>query len=165
LPPDLPGRQQVVALVFSTVLVSLVGQGLSLPVLVKRLRLTAPSPTKQRMETLQLNVIAAKAAQQELASLLASGSLPKNLYEELFAAYQAQIATADRHLRDLYNRRNLSDLSRLEDQNSLDGLRRRLYLAEKGAVNDALRKGLLSEEVSQNYVKSLDEKLLSLTDD
>jgi CPA1 family monovalent cation:H+ antiporter len=110
-------------------------------------------------------VIAAKAAQQELASLLASGSLPKNLYEELFAAYQAQIATADRHLRDLYNRRNLSDLSRLEDQNSLDGLRRRLYLAEKGAVNDALRKGLLSEEVSQNYVKSLDEKLLSLTDD
>ncbi|MGF1518186.1 MAG: cation:proton antiporter [Nodosilinea sp.] len=165
LPLTLPGRQQVVALVFSTVLISLVGQGLSLPVLVKRLRLTAPSPTKQRMETLQLNVIAAKAAQQELASLLASGSLPKNLYEELFAAYQAQIATADRHLRDLYNRRNLSDLSRLEDQNSLDGLRRRLYLAEKGAVNDALRKGLLSEEVSQSYVKSLDEKLLALKDD
>lgn len=165
LPLTLPGRQQVVALVFSTVLISLVGQGLSLPVLVKRLRLTATSPTKQRMETLQLSVIAAKAAQQELANLLESGSLPKNLYEELFAAYQAQIATADRHLRDLYNRRNLSDLSRLEDQNSLDGLRRRLYLAEKGAVNDALRKGLLSEEVSQNYVKSLDEKLLALKDD
>jgi monovalent cation:H+ antiporter, CPA1 family len=165
LPLNLPGRQQVVALVFSTVLVSLVGQGLSLPVLVKRLQLTAPSPTKQRMETLQLKVIAAKAAQQELASLLESGSLPKNLYEELFAAYQAQIATADRELRDLYNRRTLNTASNLEDQNSLDGLRRRLYLAEKGAVNDALRKGLLSEDVSQAYVKSLDEKLLSLKDD
>jgi monovalent cation:H+ antiporter, CPA1 family len=165
LPLTLPGRQQVVALVFSTVLISLVGQGLSLPVLVKRLRLTASSPTKQHTESLQLKVIAAKAAQQELGSLLESGSLPKTLYEELFAAYQAQIATADRELRDLYNRRNLSDRTRLEDQNSLDGLRRRLYLAEKGAVNNALRKGLLSEDISQAYVKSLDEKLLALKDD
>lgn len=163
LPPDLPGRSQVVALVFSTVLVSLVGQGLSLPFLVKRLRLSSPSVTKQRIETLQLNLIAAKAAQQELANLLQSGSLPKNLYEELFAAYQAQIATADRDLRDFYNQRTLN--SPVEDQSHLDGLRRRLYLAEKGAVNDALRKGLLSEETSQAYVRSLNEKLLSLKDD
>ncbi|HSM81427.1 MAG TPA: sodium:proton antiporter [Nodosilinea sp.] len=165
LPADLPGRPQVVALVFSTVLVSLVGQGLSLPVLVKRLRLTTPSPHQQRIETLQLNMIAAKAAQQELASLLQAGSLPKNLYEELFAAYQAQIATADRDLRDLYNRRTLTDAAALEDHGSLDRLRRRLYLAEKGAVNDALRKGLLSEETSQLYIRTLNEKLLALKDD
>lgn len=165
LPPDLPGRSQVVALVFSTVLVSLVGQGLSLPFLVKRLRLSSPSVTKQRLETLQLNLIAAKAAQQELANLLQSGSLPKNLYEELFAAYQAQIAAADRDLRDFYNQRTLNNAAHLEDQSHLDSLRRRLYLAEKGAVNDALRKGLLSEETSQAYVRSLNEKLLSLKDD
>ncbi len=165
LPVTLPGRSQVVALVFSTVLISLVGQGLSLPVLVKRLRLTSASPTQQRMETLQMNMIAAKAAQQELASLLQSGSLPKNLYEELFAAYQAQIATADRDLRDLYNRRTLNAAANLEDQRSLDGLRRRLYLAEKGAVNDALRKGLLSEEVSQGYIRELNERLLALRDE
>ncbi|MBW4483835.1 MAG: sodium:proton antiporter [Tildeniella torsiva UHER 1998/13D] len=165
LPADLPGRSQVVALVFSTVLVSLVGQGLTLPWLVKRLRLTAPSATKQHLETLQLNLIAAKAGQQELAALLRSGSLPKNLYEELFAAYQAQIASADRDLRDFYNQRTLNDAAHLEDQSHLDGLRRRLYLAEKGAVNDALRKGLLSEETSQAYVRTLNEKLLSLKDD
>jgi CPA1 family monovalent cation:H+ antiporter len=115
LPATLPGRSQVVALVFSTVLISLVGQGLSLPVLVKRLGLTTSSPTQQHRETLQLNMIAAKAAQQELASLLQSGSLPKNLYEELFATYQAQIATADRDLRDLYNQRDLGDSAHLED--------------------------------------------------
>jgi CPA1 family monovalent cation:H+ antiporter len=165
LPATLPGRQQVVALVFSTVLISLVGQGLSLPWLVKRLRLTTPSPTKQRVESLQLNLIAAKAAQQELAALLQAGSLPKNVYEELFAAYQAQIATADRDLRDLYNHRSLSDPARLEEHSSLDGLRRRLYLAEKGAVSDALRKGLLSEEASQSYLRDLNEKLLALRDD
>lgn len=165
LPATLLGRSQVVALVFSTVLISLVAQGLSLPLLVKRLRLTSPSPTKQRMETLQLNMIAAKAAQQELASLLQAGSLPKNLYEELFATYQAQIATADRDLRDLYNQRILNDASSITDHSSLDGLLRRLYLAEKGAVNDALRKGLLSEEVSQSYIRNLNEKLLALKDD
>ncbi|MEP0948821.1 cation:proton antiporter [Nodosilinea sp. FACHB-141] len=165
LPTDLPGRSQVIALVFSTVLVSLVGQGLTLPWLVKRLRLTIPSATRQHLETLQLNLIAAKAGQQELAALLQSGSLPKNLYEELFAAYQAQIASADRELRDFYNQRPLDDNAHLEDQSHLDGLRRRLYLAEKGAVNDALRKGLLSEETSQSYVRALNEKLLALKDD
>ena len=165
LPATLPGRSQVVALVFSTVLISLVGQGLSLPMLVKRLGLTTSSPTQQHRETLQLYMIAAKAAQQELASLLQSGSLPKNLYEELFATYQAQIATADRDLRDLYNQRDLGDSAHLEDQSGLDSLRRRLYLAEKGAINDALRKGLLSEEVSQRYVSTLNEKLLALKDD
>jgi monovalent cation:H+ antiporter, CPA1 family len=165
LPFTLPGRSQVVALVFSTVLISLVGQGLSLPILVKRLRLTTPSPTKRRLETLQLTIIAAKAAQQELTALLQAGSLPKNVYEELFAAYQAQVATADRDLRELYNQRSLSATADLEDYSSLDRLRRRLYTAEKGAINDALRKGLLSEEVSQAYLRDLNERLLSLKDD
>lgn len=80
LPLTLPDRAQVITLVFSTVLVSLVGQGLSLPWLVKRLRLSTPSKTKQRIEALQLDLIASKAAQQELANLLQSGSLPKSLH-------------------------------------------------------------------------------------
>lgn len=165
LPFTLPGRSDVITLVFSTVLVSLVGQGLSLPWLVKRLRLSTPSEIRQRMETLQLNMITAKAAQAELHHLLKFGSLPKPLYEELFAAYQARIASSERELRDLYNQRIADGMNTLEDQGYLDGTLRRLYLAEKGAINDAVRQGLLSDETSQSYLRSLDEKLLSLKDD
>jgi len=165
LPFTLPDRAEVITLVFSTVLVSLVGQGLSLPWLVKSLRLYNPSAIRQRMEHLQLQMITAKAAQEELRHLLQFGSLSKSLYEELFANYQARIATSERELRDLYNQRMADGISTWEEQGFLDSPLRRLYLAEKGAINDALRQGLLSEEVTQEYVQALDEKLLSLKDD
>ncbi len=165
LPYTLPDRPDVITLVFSTVLISLVGQGLSLPWFVKRLQLSVPSALRQRMETLQLNMITAKAAQEELHHLLKFGSLPKPLYEELFATYQARIASSERELRDLYNQRIADGMNTLEEQGYLDSTLRRLYLAEKGAINDAVRQGLLSDETSQSYLRSLDEKLLSLKDD
>jgi CPA1 family monovalent cation:H+ antiporter len=165
LPFTLPDRPEVITLVFSTVLVSLVGQGLSLPWFVKRLRLSVPSALRQRMETLQLNMIAAKAAQAELKHLLEFGSMPKALYEELFATYQSRIAAAERELRDLYNQRIADGIGSLEKHNHLDGTWRRLYLAEKGAINDAVRQGLLSDAAAQAYLQTLDEKLLSLKDD
>jgi len=165
LPFTLPGRPEVITLVFSTVLVSLVGQGLSLPGFVRRLRLSEPSAQRQRLETLQLNMITAKAAQAELKHLLQFGGLPKSLYEELFATYQARIATAERELRDLYNQRIADGISTRQEQNHLDGTWRRLYLAEKGAINDAIRQGLLSDAAAQAHLQTLDEKLLSLKDD
>lgn len=165
LPATLPDQQRVVTLVFSTVLLSLVGQGLSLPWLVKQLKLSAPSKIRQRLEVLKLNLIASKAAQQELGSLLQSGSLTKSLYEELFARYQARIAASEQELRDLYSQRIISEPASIEERSYLDGLERRLYLAEKGAVNDAVRKGLLSETVSQLYIRDINEKLLALRDE
>ncbi len=165
LPFTLPGREDVITLIFSTVLVSLIGQGLSLPWLVKQLNLNQPSPHKEKIENLQLTLIASKAAQQELNSLFESGSLPKSLYEELFANYQARIATAERELRHLYNQRMTHEDEPLEPGGYLDGLRRRLYLAEKGAINDAVRKGLLSNELASRYIDTLNQKLMSLQDD
>ncbi|BAU66804.1 Na+/H+ antiporter [Stanieria sp. NIES-3757] len=165
LPLTLPGRTDVITLVFSTVLVSFIGQGLSLSWFVKKLKLSKHSSIKQKIENLQLNLIASKAAQQELKNLLQSGSLPKSLYEELFATYQARIASSERELRDIYNQRITKPQKNAEKGNYLDGLRRRLYLAEKGAINDAVRKGLLSDDLAQSQIKELNEKLLSLKDD
>jgi len=165
LPSTLPGRDEVVTLVFSTVFVSLIGQGLSLSWLVKRLKLSKPSPTLKQIESLQLNLIASKAAQEELKNLLTSGSLPKFLYEELFAAYQARIATSEQELREIYNQRIDYQGGSIKEKAYLDNLYRRLFLAEKGAINDAIFKGLLPDDVASTYLQRLDEKLLSVNDD
>ncbi|HHP7243334.1 MAG TPA: cation:proton antiporter [Elainellaceae cyanobacterium] len=164
IPLALPERDTVVALVFGAVLVSLVGQGLSLPWLVKRLRLSKFSSVRQQMEALQLQLIASKAAQEELDSLLNSGVLPKAIYEEMRAAYQARIASSERTLRELYNQRS-PDLSIHGDDIKLDAIRRRLLLAEKVALNDALRKRILSEDVVQAYIGEINTRLLRLEDD
>lgn len=165
VPANLTGREEIVTLVFGVVLVSLVGQGVSLPWLVKRLKLTGISEAHQKIEALQLQLIASKAAQDELESLLKTGVLPKSVYEEMRAGYQARIAVSERTLRDFYSQRSPHSSEGGTNQGKLDAIRRRLLLAEKSAVNEALRKRVLSEELVQNYVKDLNEKLLSLEDD
>ncbi|MBD2310761.1 sodium:proton antiporter [Desertifilum sp. FACHB-1129] len=163
IPLTLPGRDNIIELVFGAVLFSLVGQGLSLPGLVKRLNISRVSEVTEQAGKLQIQLIAAKAAQDELDSLLKSGVLPKAVYEELWASYQVRVAESERVLRDFYNQYRARQLK--SDRSGLDAIRRRLLLAEKGAVSDALRKRIVPENLVQPYVKDLDEKLLSLEDD
>ena len=163
IPLTLPGRDNIIALVFGAVLFSLVGQGLSLPWIVKRLKISRVSDVMQEAGQLQIQLIASKAAQDELDSLLKSGVLPKAVYEELWASYQARVAHSERVLRDLYNQHRAGQIE--GDRSGLDTIRRRLLLAEKGAVSDALRKRIVPEDLVEPYIKDLDEKLLTLADD
>ncbi|MDZ8187759.1 MAG: sodium:proton antiporter [Nostoc sp. ChiSLP02] len=163
IPLSLTGRELLIELVFGSVLFSLVVQGLALPWLIKRLNISRISETIQETGQLQIQLIAAKAAQDELDSLLKSGVLPKAVYEELWASYQARVAQSERVLRDLYNQYRAGKLA--GDRSGLDRIRRRLLLAEKVAVSDALRKRIVPEDLVQPYIKDLDERLLSLEDD
>jgi CPA1 family monovalent cation:H+ antiporter len=165
LPSTISGREELIALVFGTVLLSLVGQGLSLPWLVGQLKLTHFSPFRQQTEELQAQLIAAKAAQDELDSLLKSGVLPKSVYEEMRSAYQVKVAASEKVLRDLYNRRPEEFTAASGDRTRLDAIRRRLLLAEKGALNEALRKRILSEQIVRDRIQAIDEQLVKLEDD
>lgn len=165
LPATLPGREVLIAIVFGSVLVSLVGQGLSLPWMVKRLNLSKFTEVQQQVEDLQAQLITAKAAQDELDTLLKTGVLPKAVYEEMRSTYQVQIASAEKALREFYNRRSDEFDGRNGVLNKLDAIRRRLLLAEKGALNEAIRKRILSEETVQGRIRNIDEQLLQLEDD
>ncbi|MBW4470034.1 MAG: cation:proton antiporter [Stenomitos rutilans HA7619-LM2] len=165
LPSTLPDREALIALIFGSVLVSLVGQGLSLPWLINRLELVHTSESQQWIESLQSQLITAKAAQDELDTLLKTGVLPKAVYEEMRASYQVRIAAAERSLRDFYNRRPDQLTAASGRVARLDAIRRRLLLAEKDALNEALRKRVLSEEVVKSRVQTIDQQLLNLEDD
>lgn len=165
LPAAVPGRGELIAIVFGTVLLSLVGQGVSLPWLVKRLQLSPLSDFQEQLEALQAQLIAAKAAQDELETLLNSGVLPKSIYEEMRSAYQVQVVTAEKALRDLYNSRSDQRTMLRGGRAKLDAIRRRLLLVEKGALSEALRKRILSESVVRERLRTIDEQLLGLEDD
>lgn len=165
LPANIPGRAELIALVFGTVLLSLVGQGTSLPWIVRRLQVARASESQQWIECLQSQLMAAKAAQDELDSLLKAGVLPKSVYEEMRSSYQVKIAAAERSLRDFYNRRPDTLTAASGRHSRLDAIRRRLLSAEKGALNEALRKGVLSEAVVRSRLKAIDQQLLDLEDD
>lgn len=161
LPATLTGRADLIALVYGTVLISLVVQGVSLPWIIKRLNLSPVSASRQQIEELQAQLIAAKAAQDELETMLKTGVLPKAIYEELRSSYQVQIVRAETALRDLYNLRD----TEAQGDHQLDAIQRRLLLAEKGVLTDALRKRILSEAIVRSRLQAIDEQLLNLEDD
>ena len=51
------------------------------------------------------------------------------------------------------------------DRTKIDAIRRRLLLAEKGALNEAMRKRILSEEILRERLQKIDQQLLRLEDD
>ncbi|MFB8792085.1 MAG: Na+/H+ antiporter [Potamolinea sp.] len=165
LPLNLPGREMLLAIVLGVVLISLVGQGLSLPWFIQRLKLSHRSESHQQIEELQAQLITAKAAQDELDSLLKSGVLPKAVYEEMRANYQIKVAASERSLRDIYNQRPETASNLIGAATNLDAIRRQLLLAEKGALNDAMRRRIISEEVVHSRIKTINEQLLKLEDD
>jgi monovalent cation:H+ antiporter, CPA1 family len=171
LPAGIPQRDQLIAMVFGAVLLSLLGQGLSLPWVVQRLKLARTSEVQIWVEGLRSQLMTAKAAQDELTTLLNSGLLPKSIYEEMRASYQVKIAAAERSLRDFYNRRSgrsnpsKSAASSASAGLNLNPIRRRLLLAEKAALSDAMRQGMLLEEVVKGRSQLLDQQLLDLEED
>ncbi len=164
LPTSLPNRAYLIAIVFGTVLVSLVLQGLSLPWIVKRLQLSSLSAVKQQTDEMRAQLITAKAAQEELDGMFNTGVLPKAVFEELRSIYQVQIAKAERSLRNLYNQR-VSESKNPVDPSGLDAVRRQLLLAEKFALTDAVRKKIVADIVAEKRLQQIDEKLLGLEDD
>lgn len=164
LPLGVAGRSNLIAIVFGAVLLSLVVQGLSLPWIVKRLRLGAVSPARQETENLRAQLIAAKAAQDELENMLKTGVLPKSVYEEMRSLYQIQIARAERTLRDLHDRWATEVLTGQPDPSGLDAIRKRLLLVEKGSLSEAVRRGILSEQTVKERLQQIDEKILALDD-
>ncbi len=133
--------------------------------MVRRLKITYTSDVQQWLESLQSQLMTAKAAQDELDTLLKSGVLPKSVYEEMRSSYQIRIAAAERSLRDFYNRRSDQPTVESENHTRLDAIRRRLLLAEKSALSDALRKRILSEDIVRSRVQTIDQQLLDLEDD
>jgi CPA1 family monovalent cation:H+ antiporter len=91
--------------------------------------------------------------------------LPKADYEEMRSAYQVRVAGAEKSLREIYNRRPDEFDEKRGDRTKLDAIRRRLLLAEKGALNEAMRKRILSEEIVRGRLQTIDKQLLRLEDD
>lgn len=155
LPLAVRAQGPVLTVVFGVVLLSLVLQGLSLGPLVRMLGMLGLPSARTLFEREQLSVIAARAAQRELSTLLEAGKLPRSSYERLRSRYQVAIARSERELRRLN-----SEFPTHADA-MLDDVHHRLLLVEKGAVQSAMRQRLVSEDVAQAYLAELDQRLVS----
>ncbi|MGH3082362.1 MAG: Na+/H+ antiporter [Gaiellaceae bacterium] len=143
-----PGRELIIFLAFAVILTTLLGQGLTLPALIKRLHLEDDG--LERKEDTKARIRAAEAALERL--------------EELLDEDWVRPETADR-LRGLYTFRRSRFEARLDgeedgaiEQQSADfqRLRRELLEAERAAVVGLRRDGRISDDVMRRVERDLD---------
>jgi CPA1 family monovalent cation:H+ antiporter len=144
-----PYRDAILFLTFSVILVTLVGQGLALPLIIRLLGLTRTGERQRRLETVQERTArreAIKAALEKLAELEEQRLLSAELLLGLRAHY------ADR-LRQLDNRWKVEDRKAKE---RYDRVEDQLIATEREAVNALYRLNKLSDESRRRIEHDLD---------
>jgi CPA1 family monovalent cation:H+ antiporter len=146
LPLDFPARRFILFVAFTVILVTLVGQGLTLPLLIKKLGL-APD-TSASHDEVHARGLTTEAA---LARL-----------EELRAQWPGHIELIDQ-LRDRYTHRARHDEQHHEDGDAAEQellehglIRREVIDAERQAALDLRDRGVITDDVLRRLERDLD---------
>ena len=147
LPQDIPYRDRLIAIVFGVTLVTLLTQALPFRRFLTWLGV-AEGPASHEVDGGRAVLIGARRAQLELDQLLASGLISRREHAERRAAFQRDIIEAERTLRTA-------------GMHSHDDIvLPAVLIAQKAAILDAARRGLITERTAGEHVAALDEKLL-----
>lgn len=152
LPADLPYRERLVAIVFGVTFVTLVMQALPFGRILRALRVTL-GPADAAREDAKVTLVAARRGLAELDELLAAGLMSRKDHASRRAAFQESVIEAEEVLRG-----PAADAAR-----SREVVERALVNAQKSAVIDAARRGLVSAEAAEARVGELDRALVDLS--
>ena len=144
-----PGRDEIIFLAFAVIVVTLLLEGLSLPLIIRRLGLTGAESEDWRETEARLR--AAEAALDRIDELAHedwvrddTADRMRGLYEYRRRRFQARYDEGDGHLE--YEERS-ADYQRL---------RRELLEAERASVLDLRQKGVIDEETMRRVERDLD---------
>jgi CPA1 family monovalent cation:H+ antiporter len=150
LPQDIVYRDRLIAIVFGVTLVTLLTQALPFRRFLRWLGVSGEAEPRE-VDDARAVLISARRAQLELDQLLASGLISRREHAERRAAFQRDIIEAERTLRTAgtHSRR--------------DAVLPAVVIAQKAAILDAARRGLITERTAGEHVASLDERFLEVT--
>jgi CPA1 family monovalent cation:H+ antiporter len=147
LPQGIPYRERLIAIVFGVTLVTLVTQALPFRRFLTWLGVTSLAGDELADECRAV-LIGARRAQTELDSLLASGLISRHEHAESRAGFQREIIEAERTLR------------RTGRNSQVDVALPAVLAAQKAAILDAARRGLITDRTAGAHVAALDEQIL-----
>jgi len=147
---------QLQVMTFGVVLFTLVVQGLTIERLIRRLGLAEKSESALDQQRTQARLYANRAAQRELARLRDEGILFGDLWSAMDKHYDTEIdLTRDQLRRHLQTHPELEADMYLTAR--IDALR-----AERQALQDAARRGLISEHVLEELTLEVNNHLAAL---
>ncbi len=141
---------------FGVVLFTLLVQGTTIDRVIKRLGLAARSGKRVEMQRRQARLYAQWAGQQELDRLYNEGILYKEMWEAMRQVYDGKIEDNMQALLE-----HLEVYPELEQELFLQA-REDVLKAERSAIGDALRRGLVSDDVYHELIESLNNRLAAM---
>ncbi len=141
---------------FGVVLFTLLVQGLSIEPVIRALGLSERSDYMLEQQRHQALIYASHAARRELDRLLDDGMLAGDVWRSM-----AEVCTEELESRTLALRGHLDEYQELESEMVLQA-RADVLRAERAAITDASRRGLISEEVHDELVRAIDERAAAL---
>ncbi len=141
---------------FGVVLFTLLVQGTTLGPLLQRLGLTVAPEKIRQQQRQQALIYLTRAGRRELDRIYNDGILSDGVYQAISEVYSIEMRDLDRNLRDL-----LHDHPELEQSMILQA-RRDLLQAERTAVGDVFRRGLISESVYHELVQEMNGRIAAL---
>jgi monovalent cation:H+ antiporter, CPA1 family len=146
LPTSTPYRDRLVSIVFGVTFITLVGQALPFARFLRWMGVIEPGDAQ--IDRARGILIAARRGLLELDELLAAGLLDRKEHAEKRASFQRHVIEAERILHTSHE----------PDQN----VARALLHAQKAALIDAARRGLLDGSAAEEQVSDVDRQLIRL---
>jgi monovalent cation:H+ antiporter, CPA1 family len=151
LPSTLPFRHRLITIVFGVTFVTLLTQALPFRKILHALGV-AQSSANDLFDLSRARLIAARRGQSELDALLATGLLSRREHAERRATFQRTVIEAEAALR--------TPRGDAGDDELIDGA---VLNAQKAALVDAARRGLVATETADRQIGELDKRLLELS--
>ena len=141
---------EVITVVFSVVLFSLIVQGVTYKPVLDALGLTAKSDDIQRYEELLAETLAMRSARRELDSMSAMGEIGPTLFEDLEHDIEARRSAAEQELHVM-----TSDIEAIRERQVVQAARR-LAAAQKRALSEAARSGRIGEQLARTKARQIE---------
>jgi len=159
LPIALPQRSLLQGMTFGVVLFTLVVQGLSMTGLLRRLRLQKLSEGQAEYERKWGQLYALEVAWRHLEQLHHDNIISDPVWRTLDHTYTLAGHRLNQELQELLEQNPELQARELE-QAQREALR-----AERSALNDLLRRGLISEEVYRQLISDVDRRMANLKEE
>ncbi|MEO5903007.1 MAG: sodium:proton antiporter [Gemmatimonadaceae bacterium] len=156
LSADFPGRALMVTMTFGVVVASILLQGLTMPVVLRRLGLVNQDEGRLAYEIARGRLQVSTGVAREIDRMRATESAPPDLLDQMEDAYTTRRITARTELSAL--NRVGQELRAKADADTAE----HILLTEKSQLLERVRTGLLSRDAFDELAKDVDERLVRL---
>ncbi len=154
LPVTFPGRDVLIAMTFGVVLASILVQGLTMPVMLRRLGIVKSEDARFSYDLARGRLQVAARLRREVTRMRDHHAAPTDLLDLLEENYSRRSEAAIRALRALHNERD--DLREEEAAVTVEHLLR----VERAELVDRLRSGLMHRNVFDRLAGDVDKRII-----